>query len=259
MKKALILTIVILLGIIIYLLLKKPATNNPSNPESSSHTDTGGSGAENPSKKDIFSGENKESIKEDSEHLTLDVSYPSFKNEKVSATVKNFIESDIAAWKTTNDPEKLSPEDKSFLFQNGAKWSLNITYKTYEDKNISSVVLDIADYTGGAHGGLAVTSLNFDKSGETLMLGDLFKEGTNYLSKLSSLSKSKLEASVGKEGTWITDGTKPITDNFKTFYLRDGNLYIIFQPYQVAPWVNGTPEIKISPDEIKDIIKENIF
>jgi hypothetical protein len=259
MKKVLILIIIILVGVIIFLLPKhKNGDKNKTEELVQSDTETKAEEGISTSK-NLFAGERKETIHEESEHLLIDVEYPSFKSETFSKKVKSFIDTEIAQFKNDNDPDKLPVEDKAFLFQNGAKWSLNITYKTHAGDHISSIVFSISDYTGGAHGGLNIKTLNYDTSGEILSIGDLFKEGTNYLSKLSELSRTKLKDGIGTNGTWIDDGTKPITDNFKPFYIEGDNLYIIFQPYQVAPWVNGTPEIKISKDELQDFIKETIF
>lgn len=259
MKKVMFIIILILLGIIGFLLFRKGNSVKTSQTETPSKSEVKEEPQPIVSKKPILKGEEKKFIKEGTDYMDINVEYPKFDNEKVSAKILDFINAEIAEFKINNDISKMSQADKDFIFQNKVKYTFNTEYKVYEADTISSVVFDISDYTGGAHGGLVVKSLNFDQSGETLSIGDLFKSESQYLTKLSQLSKDKLKEAVGENGTWIADGTKPVTDNFRTFYIKGSSLYIIFQPYQVAPWVNGTPEINISKDELGDILNSNIL
>ena len=114
---------------------------------------------------------------------------------------------------------------------------------------------------GGAHGGHILRSLNFREGDEQFTIGDVFKPGSGYLATLSKLSRTKLKAALGNElGNWSDDGTTPVTSNFEAFYLTEGKLHIIFQPYQVAPWASGAPEITIDlASELKDVISSTFL
>jgi hypothetical protein len=96
--------------------------------------------------------------------------------------------------------------------------------------------------SGGAHGNLFIRTLNFERSTEGLEIGSLFTPGSNYLTKLSELSRPKLKADLKENlGNWSDDGTSPITKNFEAFYLTPGKLHIIF-PASFSP---TSPRIKV--------------
>lgn len=209
----------------------------------------------------IFAGEEGKSIVEESQYMKVDAQYPAFTNASVSKLAKEFVQNQLAQFKADANLEALSQADKDFVFQNGSKYEFDTTYKIYQSDQVSTIVFSIATYTGGAHGGLVLRSLNVTPDGRLITIGDLFTSGSNYLTKLSELSRTKLKASLkDNAGEWFEDGITPISQNFETFYITDGNtLHIIFQPYQVGPWVAGAPEITIDiQTELQGIINEDI-
>lgn len=205
----------------------------------------------------ILGREEEKTITESTQYLKVDAKYPSFENDSVSEIVEDFVQAQLAQFKSETNIDGMSQSEKDFLFQNGSKYEFSTTYKIYEAENLSTVLLSISTYTGGAHNSLVLRSLNFNKEGKTITIGDLFEPESNYLSELSSLSRTKLKASLkDNSAEWFTDGTTAVTKNFETFYLTDENmLHIVFQPYQVAAWVAGAPEISINiKTELGDII-----
>lgn len=251
--------VIVLLGVIGYLLLwekrDRPTETEPGQtpsvfePQISTEPDI------------ILDGEEEKSISEETEYLKINARYPAFKDKGKSDYIVRVIREEISNFRENSGIDKMSQSDKDFIFQSGAKYEFNTTYKIYETENVASVVFDISTYTGGAHGGLVVRSLNFNRSTENLTIGDLFEPGSNYLSKLSEISRTKLRANLKENlGNWSDDGTTPISKNFETFYLTEGKLHIIFQPYQVAPWVAGAPEITIDLEtELKDVISSDFI
>ncbi len=222
-------------------------TNATSTPEQIT-TQTGG---------DVLNGEEAREIKSDEQYISIDAKYPKFSDSNISKSVKDFVVSSIASFKIENNIDNLTQTDKDFIFQNGAKYQYNVDYKTYTTDTLGTVVVLMANYTGGAHGNLVVKSLNYNNNSQQLTIGDLFQPESDYLTRLSEISRQKLPAVLGDNiGAWSDDGTAPTSDNFQTFYMKDKNtLNIVFQPYQVAPWVAGSPEISIDiPSELSDII-----
>ncbi len=208
----------------------------------------------------IFDGEEEKAITESNQYLKVDAKYPAFENKDISEIVEDFVQTQLAQFKSETNIDDMSQSEKDFLFQNGSKYEFSTTYKIYETENLSTVLFSISTYTGGAHNSLVLRSLNFNDQGKTITIGDLFQPESNYLSELSTLSRTKLKASLkDNSAEWFTDGTTPITSNFETFYLTDENiLHIVFQPYQVAAWVAGAPEITIDiKTELKDVISSD--
>lgn len=205
----------------------------------------------------IFNGEEEQQITEETKYISIDVKYPKFSNPDISRTIKDYVIDEIANFKIENNVDNLNEQNKDPYLQN-AKYENKITYKTYQTKELGSVLLTVYINSGGAHGNVFVKNLNFDKAGQLLSIGDLFQVESDYLSRLSSISREKLQNNLGENlASWSSDGTAPTSENFSVFYMQDTNtLNIIFQPYQVAPWSGGIPEISIDINkELGDIIK----
>ncbi len=253
MKKLPWIIIIILLGVISYLAFggKKDEVLEPQKGTEVAPTVTETPESSGP----IFSTATEKTIKEDGQYLKVNIKYPEFKDTQISKDIRIFIQNSVSQFKIDNNIDSLSQTDKDFIFQNGAKYEINSEYKIYDGESVATVVFSISDYTGGAHGGLVIKSLNYNKAGQRISIGDLFKPQSNYLAKLSTLSKAKLKASLADSlGAWSDEGVAPISSNFETFYMTDGVLHIIFQPYQVAPWVAGAPEVSIDiKSELGDI------
>ena len=261
MKKLLIVLNIVFVGVIIYLVVTRdkkeapieaPATETPVNTESGEVT----------SQNQILGGEEEESLSGgSSEYLKIDAKYPSFDNKATSKLVKEFIDDQFKTFKQESSFESLPQEEKDRMKENGSQYEFITTYKIYRTENTASIVFSIYTYMGGAHGGHILRSLNFREGDEQFTIGDVFKPGSGYLATLSKLSRTKLKAALGNElGNWSDDGTTPVTSNFEAFYLTEGKLHIIFQPYQVAPWASGAPEITIDlASELKDVISSTFL
>lgn len=117
--------------------------------------------------------------------------------------------------------------------------SLSLTNYTYHDK--------------AAHGMTYIRSLTFDLvDGTRCSLEDLFKQGSNYIERLSNIIKAQIRE---REIQLINEFTA-IHPN-QDFYIADKALVIYFQLYDITPYVFGFPMFPISVYEIQDIIKED--
>lgn len=260
MKKLLIGLNIVFLGVIVYLVATKGkdlkpetlVTETPANTEPEEVVNSG----------EILGREEEESMTQgSSEYLKVDAKYPSFENKETSKLVKDFIGKQFDIFKQESNFEALPQEEKDRMKENGSQYEFITTYKIYRTENTASIVFSIYTYMGGAHGGHVIKSLNFKEGNETFTIGDAFRPGSSYLETLSKLSRVKLKAKLGGElGNWSDDGTTPITANFEAFYLTSGELHIIFQPYQVAPWASGAPEITINiKNELRDLVSPNFL
>lgn len=194
----------------------------------------------------------KESYTETTETFEAVVKYPSFGNIKIDKDIKTFAMKDLSSFKSANDVTYDNPV---------AKNSYALDYRVVEAPETTSIIFTASEYTGGAHGNIRIRTLNYTNDGEEISIGSLFTPGSDYLSQISEISRAKLKKEMNdkEQFPWIDEGTTATSDNFDAFYLKDENtLTIIFQPYQVAAWVAGTPEIEIDlQNELGEILHED--
>lgn len=127
----------------------------------------------------------------------------------------------------------------------------------YEIKNNQRNVLSLSlsNYTyhyHAAHGMTFIKSLTFDlEKAKSCELKDLFKPGSNYIQRISTLIKEQI---VDRKIQLISDFTvvKPNQD----YYIADKSLVIYFQLYEITPYVFGFPMFPISIYDIQNIIDE---
>jgi hypothetical protein len=128
----------------------------------------------------------------------------------------------------------------------------------YEIKNNQRQVLSLSlsNYTyhyHAAHGMTYIKSLTFDLQKEKLCeLKDLFKPGSDYVNRLSTL----IHAQIKQRDIQLLNGFTVIRPN-QDFYIADKVLVIYFQLYEITPYVVGFPMFPISVFDIQDIIDEN--
>lgn len=187
-------------------------------------------------------------IREMTKKYEIHARFFSFGIPSIDSVVKNEINKEIAAFKS--DIADLDTMDYPY--------ALYISYKTYINDNIRTVVLETYQFTGGAHGSTVLTPLYFDRHTLSPTTLDTYFRG-DYLTRLSSLSEQKLLEYFApyemSDAAWIHEGTLPIKENFSNIIPMKEGLLIKFGQYQVAPYAAGMPEIFISNSEIKDILK----
>lgn len=129
---------------------------------------------------------------------------------------------------------------------------------TFEIKNNQRDVLSVsfsnyAYHAMAAHGMTYIKSLTFDlQKGTVVKLKDLFKSGSDYVSRISEQIKEQIEAReiyLFEPFTTI----KPDQD----FYIADKSLVIYFQLYDLTAYAFGFPMFPISVYDLQDIIDEN--
>ncbi len=128
----------------------------------------------------------------------------------------------------------------------------------YEVKNNQRQVLSLSlsNYTyhyQAAHGMTYIKSLTFDlEKGGKCELSELFKPGSNYVERLSSLVDQQIkQRDIPLLGEFT--GIRPDQD----FYIADKTLVIYFQLYEITPYVFGFPMFPISVYDLQDIIVED--
>lgn len=129
-------------------------------------------------------------------------------------------------------------------------WDLTGLFElTRPSEGVVSVTFRVYSYTGGAHGNLEITCLNYDlRTGRRLDLADLFKDPEKALQLMSAWSQKELARSLGEDTDedMIRDGVAPDLRNFANLTLTPQGLRIEFQPYQVAPWAAGPQRVDMA-------------
>lgn len=136
-------------------------------------------------------------------------------------------------------------------------WEADLSWEIhYDSSTLISLLAASYEFTGGAHGGAQYTSLNYrvhDGKASPVKLKDLFTPGARYVPALNRLCLSQLRE---QDAAWVVNGqVKEFKeDELSTFVLRPDGLTIIFCPYLVGPWAQGTFRATIAYRDLKGLV-----
>lgn len=107
------------------------------------------------------------------------------------------------------------------------------------------------DYLGGAHPNTYLDTLNVDlRNGRLLTLSDMFKSGSDYLTRLNTIVARQVAESQQLKGYF----NKVEVDGTENFYITDNaELVLVYPPYAIAPYAAGTIEFIIPVSQVADI------
>ena len=136
-------------------------------------------------------------------------------------------------------------------------WSFKINFDILENNDNSlTILLNSNIYTGGAHPLNDISILTFNPdSGKKVIFSDILKD-ENSLKNLMVQEfgrKRNLSDAVNltDEGFYSNDWPLP-----KNFALLAQALYIVYNAYEIGPYVLGTTELLIPIDAIKPLLKD---
>ena len=183
-----------------------------------------------------------EEIKEEKEKYSIEVYYPRTNYENLNNAIIDNVKGTIDLFK--KEVESLSDISLS------AKLTLNINYTIYEYLDYISVAIDNVWYLGGAHPNERINTIVYNKKEEKLFtIDDLISKNKIFLKDISEYSYNSLKDNekIKKYGTdeMLRNGTEPLKENFKNFVLTDTGVLIIFNTYDIAPYVAGRFEIRV--------------
>ena len=212
--------------------------------------------------------EEKEVYAQDSDTLLLTVkfSYPEIENkknsktiEKVNATLKDFVEQNL--WEFEED--YLASAKDEYVYSKANKVDF-ISYFTgvdyeifYDKKDILSLVFTVERYAGGAHPNYTKTAFNFDMlTGEKLKLSDVLDMTEQKANKM--ISETFYTVVFEEKDLYFDEALEYISsDKFRPeFYITEDSIQFFTQLYEIAPFAAGFPQIGISFDESKSILKD---
>ncbi|WP_316720074.1 DUF3298 and DUF4163 domain-containing protein [Terrisporobacter petrolearius] len=201
---------------------------------------------------------NSEVLKKQNKYLksTLEIPIINSGNSKIDDKINEKIKDDILSFY-----EESLKEAQSFLEDFELDESNFVADASYEVKkntvNTISILIKYYKYSGGAHGYYEYVPYNIDlKSGDNLALKNIFKKDVDY----KEIIDKEVEKQIKELGKKEKDLDKVydfygIKENQK-FYLKDDEIVIYFDLYDIAPYAAGIPEFPITVDNIKDQIKE---
>ncbi|HVV14806.1 MAG TPA: DUF3298 domain-containing protein [Candidatus Paceibacterota bacterium] len=214
-------------------------------------------------------GEGLYQYTEDKPYYHIEVLYPPHTALKGSADVaaRAYMEGElakqVASFKEENNLDALTPEDVQIQGLGGdRKYTLGIDYKAYAWKDTVSFVYSVYVDTLGAHPNGFYRTFVFDAGGNNLTLENLFVSGSPYLNRLSAAAYSLVLAQLKEKAGEVTPdmeetvrmGTEPTPEALQFFYLQDGDLHLLFPPYQVAAYAAGSFDVAIPLSDLADIL-----
>lgn len=110
-------------------------------------------------------------------------------------------------------------------------------------------------YMGGAHGvGFVLYQVLNTETQKMISLDDILL--SNKKEKLTKLAKAEFANFLKRADTSLEENANyaefKLTDNFT--FTKDG-LRFLYQPYEITPYAMGMPELTISYDKLKGVIK----
>ncbi len=197
--------------------------------------------------------------------ISINVTYPTISGyskeiTQVNDFIKNEIDKKISSFE--NDAKESAQADIGLPKEIKSTVVGSPSVEESNERYVSVFIGTEWYLRGAAHPAHSIDTYLYDyKKNSLVKVGDLFKEGSNYLSVLSSLSKEDLflqfkEGDLGYvyDESFVKEGTAPTKENFaRILPLKDG-LAIYFDEYQVAPYAAGPQQVVIPYTKLRDII-----
>ncbi len=134
-----------------------------------------------------------------------------------------------------------------------------VGYTVGENNDLLIFQMDAYVYPiGAAHGLQIKQSLHINsRTGKLYMLEDLFKKGSFYTARLTSIINARIKESIEKgEYLYTVESIEPLSPE-NGFTVKEDALVIYFQQYEIAPYAAGLPEFEIPFGELESIIDKN--
>ena len=135
------------------------------------------------------------------------------------------------------------------------RWSFNVFYNVLENNDNSlSILLNTDIYTGGAHPLNDIYILSFNpETGKKVIISDILKNEKALKSLIVKEFRRKRNLSdtvnLTDEGFYSNEWPLP-----RNFALLSQGLYIVYNAYEIGPYVLGSTELLIPIDAIKPLI-----
>lgn len=205
-------------------------------------------------------------IKADEGILSIDIAVPyfeGFKNsDEINRQIRNIVADFIGEIRAVS---KSLEEYRNELIESGEEpfdWEtmLLINYDYSRNGDILAVKLNVYSYGGGAHGMSYIYPFTINtKTGEIYTFKSLFKENTNSNEIITNFILDEIEKNP--DMYFFDDYKQTIKnkDGEYNYYIDGDKLVIYFDLYDIAPYAAGMPKFTIDTDEIKDLLKDEVY
>ena len=196
----------------------------------------------------VYAKDKKDTGKDKKQGISYeaDIDYPVFEKEQLlNAQVSDIVQKNLEAFNNEFFSAEAPAYPQAFEFDMDSS-------SVYEDANHISFLLNVYQFTGGAHGTTSLIPVTYSKQTKKLLSLEEAVQPTrkDWLSALSTEARKQLNDQVKKQTfvsdeDWINKGTEPSKENFSVFKLEKNAVRIIFSQYQVGPYSSGMPEIVV--------------
>lgn len=185
--------------------------------------------------------------------IHLDIRIPQFKNMQDEANLKKLNQ---LLYKQANERKQqmfeLAKEYNKDIIKDGLSPILFEYLETYSVISTIKPYLTIEtnryQYSGGAHGINELSYINWNtETNKQVYIGDLFKKDVDYLQLINTLVKEEISrrSALGEYFFSGSDGFQTIQQTQPFYINKEGDLMIVFNVYEIAPYASGPIYIKL--------------
>lgn len=170
-------------------------------------------------------------------HLT--VMYPVYDNFYADSVISTYTKGVVKEFRLYTSDKRISENWVS---------EMQVSYSEYfANSGIATVVFNIYQFTGGAHGNTFIESITMDTENNRLVhLKDIVPQDS--FKKMQSIVRSTLTEMLDFD-EFINEGTAKWSD-FSTFAVTNSEIIFWFSPYKVAPYSYGVQKVSIPRETI---------
>lgn len=192
------------------------------------------------------------------DYMNIETHYPSFDgllDKKFQKTINHYFEDHVMQLQKEIKKEAKKQYKEQASDTPLYKYELISNYKMKESLG-QYLVIGLFDYiyTGGAHGLPTQNYITLDLSeNEVLTLDQLFDEKMDYQKELKALLIKQIENRTDKKDKFFDDFYDLIEiKEGQNFYVTpNGDLVLVFNVYEIAPYSTGVIEFTIKKEDLK--------
>lgn len=213
-----------------------------------------------------------ETLSDQTLRFTIDVHYPTvllhgnpLYAKEANDVVGGFVDTIIGEFKDNVEESRMAVRSSEFI---DSEHTSDLTMRFTPlllSPTIISIRFDVSEYyAGAAHPNNYARVLNYHfKKQQLLSTQDLFASSTLAFPFLSEYTREALRSmffDVSEEefALQVFPGTATQGENWRAVGITKNGLTVIFNPYQVAPYARGIPEVKIPLRDLEPVISDEV-
>lgn len=196
-----------------------------------------------------------QSTEESTAHLEIDLSIPILSGFDAAEAINNEINESVAAARAEVEKAASVMEAE----QSRQKAGLHTNYLYSKNGDIVSLWMMFDNYTGGAHGLYWIEPYTFNTAtGERYHFSGLFREGMASAAQVTDKILKKIRENPGLYFESAEETVKNYQNEFQ-FYINGNRITVFFSLYDIAPYAGGIQYFDFDAEELKDILKPEIY